>query len=401
GLDAFLPTDAWFGVRKGNSFQFRIGQMTSNWGLGLLANDGRAYLDQRQSDWFVRSETGDRVLRAMAIWRPLADSPSRLRGLVLSAAIDRVVADDILMRRDNQAQNFADLNQEEQAIQGILASRLYVSKKSWFGLYYVFRDQRHDDGKSLRVHTVDLAADLSGRLPFGHLRVRGETVFITGKTTLSPSPDHPEHEVRQAAIAAQGRLDISRLRLELDLAWFSGDNNFDDGYLTQFKADPNYQLGMLLFPRIMASWTGRARRTASNPAVVGKPNEDLERFATKGSVSSVMALFPKVGVRLPANVELYAGALIAIAPTPIADPFHTKTEGGGEAYNAMNQPAGNDYGIELDFGARWHTNIDPVHALTIGVEAGLLLPGSALAGLNDTIHGARLTLAVTPFGGRK
>ena len=209
GVDAVLPTEAWIGVRGGKKWALRLGQMTSNWGLGLLANNGQGYLDQRQTDWFMRTETGDRVLRALALWRPLADSKSRLRGLVLSAAVDRVVADDILMRRDNKSPNFADFNTDERAIQGILASRLYVSERSWFGVYYVYRDQQHADGKWLKVNTLDFAADVSGRLPFGHLRVRGEAVFINGQTTLSPSLSI-RSAVRQAAIAAQGHLGISR-----------------------------------------------------------------------------------------------------------------------------------------------------------------------------------------------
>ena len=115
----------------------------------------------------------------------------------------------------------------------------------------------------------------------------------------------------------------------------------------------------------------------------------------------MLAFFPKVGVQLPANLEVYGGALLALAPAPIADPFHTKTNGGGEAYNALNQAAGNDYGVEIDVGVRWHTLLGRSSALWVGAEAGVLLPGSALAGLEDPVHGARLTVSYTPYAAQK
>lgn len=395
-FDGFLPTDGWVGIRYGKGFVARAGLMTSNWGLGLLANDGKSYMDGRNRDWFVRSETGDRVLRALVLARPFADSSSTLRGLILSAAMDRVVADDVLMRKTNKATNLLDLNEEEVAMQGIFAARLFVTKQTWFGLYYVYRDQQHSDGKWLKVHAVDLAAHVSSSVAGNPLLLRGEAVMITGDTNLSASPEFPEHTVKQAAIAGQARLDIGQMRVELDGAWLSGDNNFDDGNLTQFKADRNYQLGLLLFPRVLGAWSGRSRLTASNPDVVGYPNEDLERLGTGGAVTSTMAIFPKIGYAMPFGLDIYGGALFAFAPTAVADPFHSKTSGGGEARNAMNEPQGAQLGIELDIGIRYTLKTPMNSGVTIGAEYGFLMPGSALKGLTENVHGGRLTLSFAP-----
>ncbi len=395
-FDSYLPTDAWLGLRYSDKMLVRVGQMTSSWGLGLIANDGKGYMDARQQDWFVRSETGDRVMRALVLARPFAGTTSALRGWIITGAIDRVVADDVLLQPDGQGANLWNDGRQEEAVQGIVATRFFVSKQSSFGLYYVYRDQEHKDGNWLKVHAVDAAADLHGKIGKNKLRIRGEAVLITGKTSLSATPDFPEHDVRQAAIAAQGRLTMGRVRLEFDTAWLSGDNNFDDGTLTQFKADPNYQLGLVLFPRVLGAWSGRSRLTASNPDVVGVPNEDLERLATQGAVTSTMAFFPKIGVQLPFGLDIYGGALFAFAPTPVADPFHTKTSGGGVARNALNKPQGPSLGIELDFGVRYTLALPMQSALVIAAEYGLLLPGDALAGLDANVHGGRLSLTFAP-----
>ena len=50
----------------------------------------------------------------------------------------------------------------------------------------------------------------------------------------------------------------------------------DDGKITAFHADRNLRQGLLLFDRVLAWQTGRARRTASDPTLVGVPAEDLD-----------------------------------------------------------------------------------------------------------------------------
>ena len=391
-FDLFVPVEAWIGAEWAKVAGLRAGLMTSQWGLGLVANDGMAVFDDRQTDWFQLPQVGDRVMRTLLWTAPWARGKSSLRGWMFAAAFDRVIRDDI-----------ADSTAGEEALQAVLSSRFYLARDRWVGLYYVFRSQTHEDGKFLRVNVIDLATDLHFGAKGAGLRVQAEGVAILGTTSLAPSPEYPEHDVSQLAGAARITYDVSQagLRFGLDLGWFSGDDNLDDGTVHNFKADPNFQQGMVLFRRVLGWQTGRARLTASNPDVVGKPNDDLERLATGGSATAALTIFPKLGIHLTENIEVYGGVLFAIATAQPTDPFHTRTLGGGEPRNFLGEAPGDRMlGTELLVGARASVPLKSIHsAIWIGLEAGQFMVGNALAGMeeDDPVQGGRLVLAFTPW----
>ena len=392
-----MLSEAWAGLSLGASgnetIGLRSGLQLSHWGLGLLANDGRNYLSGDATSWFSLPYVGDRVLRT-ALWtRPWAGTNSPLRGLLLSFALDRVASDDITLPMKDPG--FAAWNTDEVAWQGIFAARMFLSKTDSVGLYYVYRDQQHSDGKWLKVHSADVAIDL-GLVQTDDLALRlsGEAVGIFGQTTLGPSPDHPEHKVRQVAGVLRLDTRAGKLRALFDLGAFSGDPSADDDVVSNFKADPNFQQGILLFRRVVGWQTARMRGTASNPDVVGTPNEDLERLASGGSVTSTITLFPRVGARL-GPAEVYGGLLLALSPTPIADPYQTRTKGGGVARTVYGKAVeGSLLGAELDGGVRMAFDLVGNTQLLAGVEYGVALPGGAMAGLDQNVHGGRIVLTL-------
>lgn len=397
-------TEAWAGVslgeRDAERVGLRAGLQLSQWGLGLLANDGRSYASDGPGSWFSLPYVGDRVLRT-AVWaRPWAGTTSNLRGLVLSLAVDRVASDDITLPIANP--DFMAFHRDEVAWQGIFAARMHLSERDWLGLYYVYRDQRTTGpvgvgGKSLAVHSADLACDV-GLIDRADLTLRfaAESVGIFGTTTLAPTPDFPTHDVLQGAAVGRFDLRMGSLLALLDLGWFSGDASADDATIGNFKADPNFQQGIVLFRRIVGWQTARMRRTASNPDVVGYPNEDIERLSSAGSLTSAITVFPRIGARL-GRAEIYGGLLLALTPTPIADPYHSRVHGGGAARNVYSQaPDGPLLGSELDAGVRMRFDVVPGGAqLVAGVEYGIALPGGALAGLDSNVHGGRVVLTLT------
>ena len=182
------------------------------------------------------------------------------------------------------------------------------------------------------------------------------------------------------------------LTADLEGAWLSGDATMDDSVSSAFRADRNFQQGLVLFPRVLATWTGRSRLTASDPDVVGVPTEDLDKLATDGALQGVATLFPKLGWQATPGLELYAGALLAWATADVLDPYNTRT-GGGTARNHLDLAADSAYlGTEYDFGMRMGTQL-PWHLgeMAITAEYGVLSPGGGLPGLTD-IHGGRITL---------
>lgn len=404
GSDAVVLQNAWFGARYGKIFGVRVGAMTTHWGTGLLANDGTQGLTTARNDWFAQSRASDRVLRALIHSMPFALDPnSPLRGLMLSAGVDKVLDDEM-----------ANTLKGQNAMQAFGAARFFLAESRSFGIYYVRRWQHNDagaelnPGKDVRVHVIDAALDLDWRNKETHrgLRLEAEVAGILGDTSLSPTPDFPRHDVEQLGAFARatyvGVADTG-LTLQLDGGYFSGDANVDDGKINAFRADRNFRQGLVLFDRVLAWQTGRARLTASDPMLVGIPAEDLDRLASQGAVFDAITVYPKVGFRIVEWLEVYGGALLAWAPAPVLDPLSTRIYGGGQPYNfAGAKPDGHYLGTEVDLGVRATWNLaDPWKAaVQVGLEQGILLPGGALGTLttaentDNQAFATRLTLSL-------
>lgn len=338
------------------------GYMMSHWGLGMLANDG-AHGWTPGSAYFGDPRSGDRVLRAFLGTQPLSDY-----GVVLRAAIDKVEADDPLLRGDD-------------AHQFILSARVGVDRTPHGGVYVVYRSQ---DGRRDAIGQRGFDAwiiDLTGGMDFdlaavGRLGIAGEIALVTGETSLAPTPELPRHDLLQVGAVVRAALDRGDHGLVADLIYASGDRNFDDKQQNAFRFDPNFEVGLLLFRHVLAAQTGRAPITAGDPEIVGRPVADLNRIPTGGSVTNTVAFFPRGWWRPRQKVEVYGGPLFAWSEVALADPFNTRVDGGGRARNALGGGPGGFYGVELDAGTRYRTLLGSTE-LTLGAEIGLLLPGAA------------------------
>lgn len=376
-----LPAEAWLGVAKGKVADVRAGLQASHWGLGLLANDGRVH----DLAWFSVPRVGDRVLRGAITLSPWRGKDTPLAGLTVSLALDDVLADDLELPGDEGRQSVAAL-------------RWHAAPDRWLGFYFAGRSQQHTSGRRMDANAFDLTGDITLRPAFGSLRLQGEAVLLTGTTTLAPTPEYPTHDIEQFAVLLRATAKGTAGWLAvLDAGWFSGDQSLDDGKIQGFRADPNFQMGMLLFPQVLAWQSARARLGASDPSLVGRPADDLERLATGGSVASTIAVFPKAGWNALPWLEIYAGALLAASPSPLTDPRASRTQTGGEAVNFLGKtPDGIWLGTELAGGFRLKFAA-PRQAgqLVIGAEAAHLLPGGVLAGL-DAVSGLRVTAGWLP-----
>jgi len=391
-LETMIPQDAWIGVRYGKTAGIKAGLMTTHWGMGLVANDGGAGRSAERNDWFTLSRSGDRVARAQIYAMPFASDPdSLLRGWLLSASADSVLDDDTLTGPDQKANQYS------------FATKLYLDKQKWAGFYGAFRDQHHDDGKTLKVGVLDGALDFDYRdAAKNGLRLEAECAWITGETTLSPTPEHPKHDIAQ--LGAMGRVSwagaIPGLTLQLDGGYFSGDDNLDDGRLTSFRADRNVRQGLVLFERLLAWQTGRSRLHASDPSLVGHPAQDLDRLASDGALYNAATVFPKVGYRIGNHVEVYGGALFAFSPSRVYDPYNTRVFGGGYPRNFLGgTPDSRVLGTEFDVGVRGQLPVPGPWKSTVqlALEYGVLLPGAAIQGSDgnaDPVHATRLTLSL-------
>ncbi len=365
----------------GQYAQLTAGWQTSHWGLGLLANDGD-HGWRPGSAMVADPRSGDRPLRATISSGPHTDA-----GLFVAVGGDMLnhdflAADDVLLEGDWAGQ----------LIGVLMAGR---GKPHQVGFYGVYRVQENEAGQQTRVFAFDLGGKATLDLaPTVIVTFEAEGALITGETEWAPSVDYPVHDVLQTGAAVRVDMDAGMVGSVVDFAFASGDQNLDDDTQHGFKADPNFEMGMLLFRQVLADQSARAAFTAGDPGLVGVPSDGLERLPTRGSLSNTVVLFPRLKVRPLDGLEMYGGPLFAWTVVPLADPLNTRVAG-GLPRNALGGEGGIHLGTELDFGVRYRALIHGLE-LTAGGEIATLRPGSALAGAGvaamDAVHGGRLMI---------
>ncbi|MCA9546238.1 MAG: hypothetical protein KC613_17660 [Myxococcales bacterium] len=373
-LDTLVLRKAYGRFSFGPMITLGGGYMTSHWGLGLLANDG-AHDWTPGSAYFGDPRGGDRVLRGF-----VASGPWTGADLMFSLAVDQVQGDDIMTADDDEA---------TQIIGAVTAG---YQKDRQIGAYVVHRTQTAGDGAETVINAFDVYGKWSGRMGQGlTYSTELEAAFILGTTELAPSLDFVEHDVMQLGVASRTRIDGGDYGGVLDFVWATGDQDFDDNAQNAFKADPNFEMGLIAFRHVIAAQTARGPARAGDLDLVGRANPDLDRFPTRGSVSNTIALFPKGFYRPVAGLEIYGGPLFAFAEVPPADPRNSRL-GGGQARNALDGAPGTYLGTEFDVGVRYRMLLAGTE-LTLGLEGGLFMPGDALVdrdgGVPDALSGGR------------
>lgn len=380
GSDAAVLRKANVAVSYAGLVTLRAGVDMSHWGLGLVANDG-AHGWTPGSAAFTDPRGGDRVLRGQLILRTPGEASV---GVALGA--DKVLGDDVLLAGDSAWQ--------------AVAAVFYEAPTLRAGLYSVARAQSSRADRELVVGVADVFA--SGEVDLGaglRLTLGAEAAFIFGTSELAASASYETHDVLQAGVVLRAGLEKERFGGVVDFVYASGDEDLDDRLQGAFKADPNFSLGLVLFPYVMAAQTARSAHNAVRPDLSGYPPEDLERLPTRGSVSNTVAVFPRVWVRPARGLEVYGGILVAFADAPPTDPLNTRLAG-GEPRNARDRAPGGYLGTELDLGVRYRM-LAWGSAIDLGLEGGVLLAGDALRGGHaassgdDTVGALRALLSWT------
>lgn len=353
---------------KWASGAFRVGQQTSQWGLGLLANDGSK--DPEAGD-FGQQHYGNLTYRALLAARPLFGKGGAFRAFEVALAADLIVRD-----------NLAEFEPRgDRAFQGVLALRFNKDPENNFGIYGVYRNQRNihstDGGKATDVVVLDFA----GRWQFMKRRNRDfklgwEFVGITGTTTQARNENASILKVGQFGMALKSQYRVGRTFIYLDGGYASGDQNSADDRVENFRFDRDYKVGLILFDQVMAYQSGRGGVRASDPALTGVAPEGVDLLGTAGSVTGAWYLFPRIKIAMADWLDAYGGPLFAFSTAKLADPFNSRI-GGGTAVNPLGGSPGMYLGTEVDLGVQ--ARVKPIPELTISItgEGGLFLPGDA------------------------
>lgn len=354
----------------------RLGQMGSEWGMGLLDDDGQDDDDDRWVQRLGDKHYGDLVDRVMISVQPLrAFTHGPFGDAVLSVGGDHVWEDDLAS-----------------ALQGDTAWRL-VGSLVWpgeeltGGAYVVHRIQEDEGGETFERTAVDLAAEwvLPLFLIGADVRLQGEVVGTWGETDKvrpATSPDGVELLGLGWAARAEIAWRCPRVALGAEVGYASGDADPDDDEWRAYTFDPDYRVGLLLFPDVLRQVSLRSAERLADPTRVGVPPGGAELLPTDGAVRNALYLNPGLTWR-PGRWTLTAMGVLAWAAEPFIDPFET-FESGGAPRNHRGERASRFYGVEAAVGVSYRVGLGDLFGARFGVQAAGVLPGPALdGGLDD------------------
>jgi hypothetical protein len=361
----------------------RAGRQPSHWGLGMVANDGdhrRLFGDYR------RGSIGDRIGFAT---KPFGvESP-----FVVALAGD-------LVRRDN----FADEGRGDEVMQGV-AALLWQGRAFEAGVYGAMRQQRNArvSVPNVATYTDRLDATVGDAYVRAAANVApGVDGFLGAEVALSMATsdfprtaqqlrDGERTSIRGLGVLAEvglagGRLEQPGFRARarwvatLEYGFASGQADPFARDQTRFTFDPNHRVGLVLFDEVIRWQTARAATAIQDPYLVAqsRPIPGIDLLPTNGAVNGATYLNPTVVYRPDASLEVALGVVVAQASSDVVDPYRVASEGALVNYRG-GAARGRDYGVEFDAGfeKRWVSEAGLVPQL--GFQAGLLLPGTALA----------------------
>jgi len=394
--EAYLEWDSPVGL-------LRAGQQTSQWGLGILANSGK------QDSHFADTRGGDIVERVMFVSRPGAlFSDSEFANRLYLA-----LGGDAVLRDEN-----ADWLEGDRAYQAV-GSLFYMSDSVFAGFYSAWRTQTDREtnvnsvepaanttlgltfpGDTLDVVALDMFARYRLTFDGGRMALSGEGVFVTGKTTRGTNENSPDElDVRQwgAAVEADVMLNSPGIGSSVLAGYASGDANSAGDAATAFKFDPAWRVGMILFEDVLSRVSvNSAQRLVGDRPI---PPSGARSIPTNGAVTNALFVAPGVAFAPWEELRLRLGALWAVAPEGLTDPYLTSLKNGGQPVNSWNSSTvSNNLGWELDGGVEWSLVSEDRFEILVGAAGGMFFPGEAFdAGEQqgiDRVSKARLLVDV-------
>jgi hypothetical protein len=354
-----------------------IGQMPTQWGMGMLVNNGNG---ENQND-FGDARFGDIVDGALFATRPLVSMLGPKSEFAQKLGL--LVAGEVIYR-DRFAQlivkNGGGLQIGDVAWQGVGALVYDPSDGTRAGVYVSRRVQNFAaSAGNLHIWTFDGYIRHSRALESGYLlSVEGEAAQIYGGTTHVPNLAAPGMtRVSQQGAALRGGLARGEIEGELEGGYASGDANPFDGQSNNFQMNRDYKVGLVLFDEVLMFQSQNAARRLSDPSLYGAPPQGLDLLPTEGAVANALYLKPTLRYkpRILRGLRLVGSALFARAPQPVLDVYQALVW--SAAKNSFGHDAGRNYGIELDGAIGYQARLSGALGFETGVQFGYLFPGNA------------------------
>jgi len=376
--DAFLRRrDGRFGVatlRPRQGFlrlDTPVGRVTAGlqsflWGTGMLAHDG-----------VTASDFGDAWQGNLVVRLGFGTEPAP--GVRVFLGADRVYADDTARWAD-----------DDEAWGGVLGVRHEPGGGRILGLLVALRHQtdRPDplrpDGA--RTWVSVMTGDVYTRLPLGAgFQLEAEGAVISGRSTrpyLEETRGEPSG-VRAFGAVLRGRHDAVSLGLtsKFELGFAGGDNDPRDATHHAFAFNTDYNVGLLLFEHYLPLVSARSADRVVDPALLAVPPSGLRYTVNQGAVANALYAFPRAIWKPQPWLDLRLGYLLAFSAADFVDVYQTALAGGHDTTPGGGTPGSRFLGHEFDGAARFELGLAGPAVVRLGVEAGLLLPGSAFDGI--------------------
>ncbi len=388
GFDGFLVREAWLQYTAGIGM-LKMGHMTSEYGLGMLANAGRD--DDRRFGTRRYGDIVDRALYAATPFIPFVGKDHWLGPITLLLAGDRV------FREEN-----ADVRDGDTALMGNIGL-LYRHPDFTNGVIVTYRDQEDDDGDTLKVWAVNAhgmnrlilsTRDGHGgkKLPDMTVGLAYEASWLFGDTTRVQQVGSPEGiEIRSFGAVGRASFEAWTLGLEADLevGYASGDNDPYDDESHAFYFDPDYKVGMVFFDEMLPLISARSAEISSDPANLAVPPKGLDMLPSQGRVTNSVYLFPQVRYEPPflrnrgslSHMRLMLGGLMLMTPARFGHSYYTFQNGGVAANHLGAETTSNYLGTELLAGIQGRLRLgNDRFTLLLRGEQSYFLPGKALEG---------------------
>jgi hypothetical protein len=396
-----LSATQWYGVYprylyveyKSPVGVFRLGQQGSQWGMGIVANDGD---HPTLFDDYRRGSLVERILYATT---PLGEGTP----LVLALGGDLVFQDAT-----------ADLLSGDRAFEAFGAAQ-WKTRSAEIGVYGVARQQSRNATsvdtytpfvETLTAGVVDVSGRFDAPVPgstssfvYGQMEaatIFGSTTFIRGAwgQPINPTGPRPNELIRSyggaatlgaTRVSGEGSDRWGSVDGEVEVGYASGDANPTDGVSKRFTFDENHHVGLVLFDQVLRWKTARSATIAQDPAIVGRAAPGLEFLPSNGGVFGAEYINPRFVLRPRRWVDLKGGVVIAQTTADFVDPFQYGVLGNARNYDG-GDPTKHDLGVELDVGAAFRVPLERYATIQAGVEGGVLFPGHAF----DDAQGNRL-----------
>jgi hypothetical protein len=355
----------------------KIGQMPSQWGMGMVANGG----DGENLNDFGEAHFGDIIDGALFATRPLIGALGPKSELAQELTV--AVAGG-LVYRDRYAQlivrDGGGLEIGDVAWQGVGAVVYDPSDRTRAGLYVARRVQSFAaSAGNLHIWIFDAHLRHSRALESGLvLSLEGEAAQIYGGTTHAPNLSAlGMTRVSQRGAVLRAGVAQGQFEVELEGGYASGDANPFDDQANNFQMNRDFKVGLVLFDEVLMFQTQNAARRLSDPSLTGSPPPGLDLLPSEGSVTNALYLKPTLRYKpsFQRGLKFVGSVLFAGAPQPVLDPYQALVS--SAAKNVFGYDAGRNYGVELDGAIGYQARISGPLGFETGLQFGYLFPGNA------------------------